>query len=297
MKLHHIGKSRSAAALWRRRALQILSGAVLAAAMPLAQATLYTLHDLNSSLTVDPTTNTGIGISNWTVGGVNQLTRQWFWGRMGSDPEQPLNTINLISHSFSGDYLKLNYGNAVTLAASTFTATLKLSLSGGSSGSRWSDLSTVGRFIFTNHGATPIDYHAFQYSNFDLSGNAGNDTVVTTNSAGTFVQSDGGMRLTAGATSVMPTHWQIGPYSDILSSLTNTTPTTLSDSGSGGSGDMTYAREWDFSLAPGHTFGSSLDQNITVPDPGTILLLGAGMLGLAGANRYKRRKNQAADQN
>ena len=40
----------------------------------------------------------------------------------------------------------------------------------------------------------------------------------------------------------------------------------------------------------------SWDHITTVPDPGTILLLGAGMLGLAGANRYKRRKNQSVDQ-
>jgi hypothetical protein len=40
----------------------------------------------------------------------------------------------------------------------------------------------------------------------------------------------------------------------------------------------------------------SWDHFTTVPDPGTILLLGAGMLGLAGANRRKRRKNQSVDQ-
>jgi hypothetical protein len=40
----------------------------------------------------------------------------------------------------------------------------------------------------------------------------------------------------------------------------------------------------------------SWDHFTTVPDPGTVLLLGAGMLGLAGANRRKRRKNQSVDQ-
>ncbi len=295
MKPHRVGNSRSAAALWRRRALLTLSGAVLAAAMPLAQATVYTLTDQNSSITVDPISTDGI--SHWKVDGVNQLYQQWFWGRIGSgSSERGLDTLPLLgakatdANLNSGDdHLALLYGTP------GFKIELGLSLSGGAPGSKMSDLAT--QITFTNLTQTGRDLHVFQYSDFDLSGNYANDTGTAVN-ANTIVQSDGGMILTD-AVSPMPSRWEIGLDSDIVDSLGNGSPTTLGNSGSGTVGDVTYARQWDFTLqpagGPNSSIGFSIDQHITVPDPGTVLLLGAGMLGLAGANRRKRRKNQSVD--
>jgi hypothetical protein len=295
MKPHRVRNSRSAAALWRRRTLQALAGAVLTAAMPLAQATVYTLQDQNSSITVDPYSNDGI--SSWKVDGVNQLYQQWFWGRIGSSgSERGLDTLPLLNAKATdtnfnpgNDHLALLYG------VPGFKVELGLSLAGGTPGSKMSDLAT--QITFANLTQTGVSLHVFQYSDFDLSDNPDNDTGTAVN-ANTIVQSDGGMMVTD-AVSPTPSRWEIGPYSDIVDGLGNGTPTTLSDSGSGMVGDVTYARQWDFTLQPAgganSNAGLSIDQHITVPDPGTILLLGAGMLGLAGANRRKRRKNQVVD--
>ncbi|HDK02417.1 MAG TPA: hypothetical protein ENG84_01010, partial [Gammaproteobacteria bacterium] len=134
MKPHRVGNSRSAAALWRRRAIQVLSGAVLAAAMPLAQAnsytTPYTLTDQNSTITVDSASNDGI--SHWMVDGVDQLYQQWFWGRIGSTSgESSLDTLTLLNggpsdSNFNGDnnHLWLKYGDGTTIDDSTFTIAL-----------------------------------------------------------------------------------------------------------------------------------------------------------------------------
>lgn len=280
----------SSRADWRRRAVLAVAGAVLAAAMPLAHATTYTLSDLNSSITVDPSSSSGV--SSWHVDGVNQLYQQWYWGRMGSTGgESSLDNLTLLNAKASdtnfnpgNNVLALQYGN------SQLQVNVSMSLQGFAAGSRMSDLAT--QVSFTNLTGTAETLHIFQYSDFDLSGISGNDTAVATN-GNTIVQTDGGMILTDSA-SPTPSGWQIGLYPTLLNSLTNGTPTTLNDSGSGTTGDITYAREWDFTLNPAgsanSSSGFSLDQHITVPDPGTVLLLAAGMLGLAGANRQRSKR-------
>ncbi len=277
----------------RRGALSLLAGAVFAVAVPLAHATSYTLTDLNSSITVDPTSQDGI--SAWKVDGVNQLYQQWFWGREGSTgPEHSLDSLTLLNAKATdtnfnpgNDTLSLLYGDGTTTADSSLTVALHLSLAGGAAGSRTSDLNTQA--MFSNLTDSPVTLHIFQYSDFDLSDNSDNDTATAPN-ANTIIQSDGGMILTDSAAPT-PSKWQIGPYSGLLDSLNDSGPTGLTDSGSGTVGDATYARQWDFTLPPkgsgGATVGFSLDQHLSVPDPGTVLLLAAGMLGLAAANRRR----------
>ena len=46
----------------------------------------------NSTALIDP--NSSAGMFNWTVDGVNQLNQQWFWYRVGNNPEAPINTIS-----------------------------------------------------------------------------------------------------------------------------------------------------------------------------------------------------------
>src|SRR5690348_16726746 len=68
-----------------------------------SSAQVVTLVDQSSSATVNldgAATPGGLGMTNWSVGGVNNLAQQWFWYRVGSSgPEQPINTIGSLTFS------------------------------------------------------------------------------------------------------------------------------------------------------------------------------------------------------
>ncbi len=66
----------------------LLGGGLLCAALGMAspaQAAPITLVDHNSSVTIDP--DSQAGMHDWVVDGVDHLFQQWFWYRIGSNPE------------------------------------------------------------------------------------------------------------------------------------------------------------------------------------------------------------------
>src|SRR5258705_13181003 len=57
-----------------------------------SEATVTTLTHLNSSVQVD--SDSPAGMFNWTVDGFNPLQQQWFWCRIGNNPEAPINSLS-----------------------------------------------------------------------------------------------------------------------------------------------------------------------------------------------------------
>jgi hypothetical protein len=275
-----------------------IGGFLLAVALATpANATTFTLTDLNSSAQINDASQAGM--SNWTVNGVNQLSQQWFWFRVGSSGAQAsIDTLPLVSAIASdtnanpgNDTLTLRYGSATT-----FFIDIKYTLNGSASSG-----SDMGEQIsITNKSTTsPLDFHFFQYTNFDLNGTPAGDNVTLLNS-NTVRQSKGSTVIAETVTTPAANHYELGLTTDspnTLFRLNNVNGLTLNDQPTGpnptrGPGDATWAFEWDPTIGANSTFQISKDKNLSIPEPGTsalIITVGTAFAGLSFLRKLSRR--------
>jgi hypothetical protein len=240
-------------------------------------AAILTLVDENSSANFD--TATPANNFSWFVDGVNQLSQQAFWFRVGNVPEQSLHTLPIglqgtTDANFDGnqDTLFVRYLGA------GFKAETRYTLDGGAPGSGSSDMGE--QISITNTGAGPLDFHFFQYADFDINGTAGGDALVFTN-PNTVRQFEPGFELTETVVTPVPAHREGAFFNTTLVKLNNGVADNLADAPPIGTvlgpGDVTWAYQWDFLLQPGDTFQISKDKNLhatpPVPEPGTGSLL------------------------
>ncbi len=248
--------------------------------VPMVNATTYTLNDYNSIFGI----NTVSGAYYWSVDGKNQLFNQWFWYRIGdTGGESSVGTLNLTSSTVTNNIAQLQY------SGSSFDLTIIYVLTGGTSGSGLSDVAETVRIVNTTDSA--LDFHFFQYSDFDLNGTILGDTGQHVN-ANTVRQIGDNVVLSETVVTPAPNEWQIGYYPSIVNSLNDTLPTTLDNTNHITlAGDVTWAFEWDNNIAGDGSFIISKDKQIRpIPEPGTLLLLGSGLLGLGLLGRKKFRK-------
>lgn len=259
-----------------------------------ASANTEILASDNSYVEVDIDGQSGMYL--WKVDNVEQLATQWFWYRIGnSGPEASINTLSIKDPGNDiknyGDYLKVKYTKD-----NQFTLEIIYVLAGGSTGSHMSD---IGETInIKNISGAALDFHFFQYTDFDLSDTPNDDYAfrVTPNS-NTISQQEVGtlftnpMQFNETITSPAPSHFQIAQNSIILTALTDGLATKLTDTQDNTVGNVSFAWEWDRSIGVGGTFQISKDKRIgTVPEPSTILLFSLGFLGLGAVGINKRRK-------
>lgn len=269
--------------------LAIVAGFVVSWSSAPASAALLTLIDENSVVQIDPAAASGASL--WQVDGVDQLNLQWFWFRVGNTAEQAINTIPLaLAGTFDTDFDSVNNGlfaRYVQPGPNGFTIEVTYNLVGGAPGSGTSDLAEQIRIINTSGSALPLTF--FQYCDLNLSGNALDDTVQLSN-ANTMTQSD--LVLTVGETVVTPApaFYEVGNAAALLAKLTDGSPTTLNNNGGPISGDVAWAFQWNFNLAPGSSVLISKDkQLLVVPEPATIGLLAMGLLALVPVARRRRK--------
>jgi hypothetical protein len=253
-------------------------------------AQIITLADHNSVAQVD--VGSQAGMFYWAVQGQNQLAQQWFWYRVGSDPVRSIDTISAPAITrFNGTRgLSTTYGNPM------FSVQVDYLLSGGSVLAPGGiGVSDIGETItIVNRTAAPLEYHFYQYSDFDL-GDPGFDTVqLGKNLRGFFNEASqvdiNGAGLTETVTTPGAARGEVAFFNATLIALNSGTPYNLNNnSGPVGPGDVTWALQWDFNIP---AYGSALiskDKYLSVlliPEPSALAL---GLTGLAVLALRRRR--------
>jgi len=254
-----------------------------------ASATLWTVTNGNSSFIVDDcvngcASNAGAGMTSWTIDDNQVMYDQWFWYRIGSqNPETPLSNLYELAAGYGGTILSPNsifevlYGDASTLADSHYTVDVKYSLSGGQSGSGTADIGE--QITINNLSGTALDFHFFQYSDFDLNRLtlADNVQIATDLHSVTQTPVSNGVEISETTVNNTPDYAEANYYPYTLLKLGDNSPTTLDGTLFAGPGDVTWAFEWDQLIAAHGSFVISKDKiaEPIVPEPGVVSLLAA----------------------
>lgn len=272
-----------------------------------AEGSPITLSDLNSTFSVDPASQAGA--FSWEVDGTNQLFKEWFWYRSGFMSRE--RSIEQLANGSAASYVATASDNdadsdldklVITYQHpdQVFTAVVEYDLSGSASGS---GASTVSEKIqITNNrppGGTNLVINLFEYSNFTVNGNDGDDTATKT-SPSTITQTDQeGGSATVTSIQPVPNHYEIAPVPITLNKLNDSSPTTLSDTGSPtGPTDVAFAFQWTQIILPGSTFAITKDKQIAgavtaIPEPESLALLASGLLCVGWWRRRSGKPNRA----
>jgi hypothetical protein len=253
-----------------------------------SDAGLFTLADENSSINFN-TASAG-NASNWHVDGVDHLSRQAFWFRIGNTAEQSVHSLPIAFEVATNTNFDPNLDNLfVRYLGAGFRIDVEYSLDGGLPGSRASDLTE--QISISNTGTSPLDFHFYQFADFDLNSTSGDDSAVFTN-ANAVRQTEGAVSVSETVITPVPSHREIDFHPNTLAKLSDAGPTTLSDTpGTGvsfGPGDVTWAYQWDFVLPAGRTFQISKDKQLTgIPEPtaATLWMIGIGLVRAARRTR------------
>lgn len=261
-----------------------------------AQADVITLSDLNTSFSVDA--HSQAGAFSWQVDGTEHLFQEWFWYRVGAvGRERSIDTLTFLSHTASDNDADAGFDKLVlTYRHANFTLDVEYNLTGGTAGSGVSTL-TETISIKNIRPSGNLAFHLFEYSDFDLTESAGDDTATLVNPS-TIAQTDQyGVNSTVTVINPPPDHYEIAAVPTTLAKLNDNTTTNFSDNTpSVGPTNVAFAFQWDEIILPGSTFVISIEKMIegsppAVPEPASLLLVGSGLLALRG---WRRRQVRAA---
>ncbi len=253
-----------------------------------ASAQIVNLSDRNSLARFD--VGTQAGQDTWLVDGVDHMYQQWFWVRAGGDQfERSLDTLAPLGLQVT-DTNFFSDPAPDTLAAAwrepglaRYDVELNVTLRGASGGSGRSDITEQIRI--TNNTNTVLPYSFFQYVDLDLNNTIPDASVQILNGERAEQVDENGVAVSETVLTPLPSRYEVNFYPNTLGSLNDGGVTVLNNNaGPLGPGDLTWAFEWDFNLAPGQSVLISKDKSI-VPTPGATTLLALGGMVLARRRR------------
>jgi len=270
------------------RTLTCVAGASLLVSPALGVVNV--LEDRNSTTFIED--GAGAGMFGWEVDGTPNLAFQGFFYRTGGMGfESAVDTSTL---ALTGSFL-VDTNPFVDPRPDTFSAQYTgpgfvieptWTLRGGMAGSGTSDIAES--IAIHNTSNQVLQFTFFQYSDFDLGGTSGDDSLVLTGTPiNTAKQSDplAGV-LNETVVTPSPQRYQVDDFPNLIIELTDTGITNLNNNaGPLGPGDMTWAFQWEFNLLPGQTALISKDKQLNIPAPS-----GAVLLGIAGLLAGRRRR-------
>lgn len=254
-------------------------------------ASAVVLTEGNSQITVNPLSQ--VGLSEWSIAGQNQAQQQWFWYRPDGvgQSQYSIETGATLTQTTTGTSqlnLKYNYGGNFTI--DIFYDLVSL---GGNTAS------LIQNAGITNLGTTTLKLDFYQYNDFNLGGDPGNDYLYMERNYAW--QQDGGLFVTEGDVQPPSSFFEantVGGINSTLYKLNNSTDLNLNVAGLVGNfdevltGDTTWAFQWHIELAPGQGADIIKNQNLAItliPEP-TVLSL--GILGIAFL-RFARNNRRA----
>lgn len=252
-----------------------------------------TLTDGGSSASINLGGGTGLnGMNNWSVNGQNQLNQQWFWYSFGGGVAQQVNSIGTPTVTTYNGSSGINEVTSVYQNA-TLSISIDYYLQGGGVGT--GNANITESIMVVNKSGTAQNLNFFQYSNFNLLGGAGHDTVQIFGGPGAYNsvrQSNGSTAISESVTAPSSLYAEAAPIGQTLNELNNTSDLTLNGTTTAGPGDVTWALQWNQELAANGgefdlTKGKSLAIGV-VPEPSSIALISLGGIAMGWVLRRKQ---------
>jgi len=258
--------------------------AVAAVASSPVSAASYVLTDNGSTARIDA--DSGAGMYDWVVGNEDQLEKQWFYYRTPNSGAyaQPINAISSSVLNFqSGNKLITTYAN------SDFSLTISYTLTGGTLGAGSADI--LESIVVQNTSGSVLPFTLFQYSNFDLLGTPGDDTVSFL-SWDSVKQNEGLFGIQEGIIQPTATYREaaLTGAGGTLDNLLNVANYNLNNVATN-SGDVTWAFQWDYNIEAGQALEVYKDKTLiapAIPEPTSAPLMVLAAAALALRRRVTR---------
>ena len=245
------------------------------------QATLEDGSPVNTKMRIETVAGTMFpeGVYYWDVEGIEHIHKQWFWYRIGSNPEASLGSVPHYTFPLMNDTTGEGYDDqlvAVYQDPVGLRIRLILTLRGSGAGSyeAW----VVEEIMLQNLTSSPMNLSFFQYTDFNLNNDPANDQLELFGPAFANARhEDPTTIVTQSITGHLPVEVEVDVVDgigDILARMSDASASSLTNAVGPISGDASYAYRWNFSLgasgSPADTVNFDIEKRIQARPPPDI---------------------------